>query len=246
MTSDDPLAPLSRLAGVAEAVDAARAAMDGLLREPALRRRRGEVRAAARVHSAYASASLAGSDVAIDDFAPPFADDESGRIAAAALNASSEVGAVAGTWRMAPLQALARLHTVAANGLVAAEHLGRPREDQGVSERLATLADVVSATSAAGVIVSAVVHAELLTLQPFGSVDDLVARAASRVVLVQTGVDPDAIAVPEMGLIELGADAYRVALDGFAGGTQDGLAHWVTFHAAAVQRGAAFARTLCQ
>jgi hypothetical protein len=189
---------------------------------------------------------LAGSDVALDDFAPPFADDESGRIAAAALNVSSEVGAVAGTWRMAPLQALARLHTVAAKGLVAPDHLGRPREDHGVSERLATLADVVSATSAAGVIISAVVHAELLTLQPFGSVDDLVARAASRVVLVQTGVDPDAIAVPEMGLIELGTDAYRVAVDGFVGGTQDGLAHWVTFHAATVQRGAAFARTLCQ
>jgi hypothetical protein len=63
---------------------------------------------------------------------------------------------------------------------------------------------------------------------------------------VQSGVDPDAIAVPEMGLIELGPDAYRHALDGYAAGSDDGLAHWVAFHAAAVQRGAAFARTLCQ
>ena len=28
------------------------------------------------------------------------------------------------------------------------------------------------------------------------------------------GVDPDALTVPEMGLLDLGADAYREALDG--------------------------------
>ena len=246
MTVDDPLAPLAALPGVAEAVDATRAAMDGLLREPALRRRRGEVRASARVHSAWASAALAGSEVTMEDFEPPFPGDESGRIAAAALQVASEVGPLAGTWKRAPLQALARLHAVAAAGMVPEEEMGRPRSVPGVSERLATLADVVSTTSAAGVIVSAVVHAELITMAPFGSADDLVARAASRIVLVESGVDPDAIAVPEMGILDLGADAYRSALDGFGSGHSDGLAHWVTFHAATVQRGASFARTLCR
>jgi hypothetical protein len=96
------------------------------------------------------------------------------------------------------------------------------------------------------VVLAGVVHGELMTLQPFGTVDGIVARAASRVVLVQTGVDPDALVVPEMGIVELGEPAYRDALDGFAGGTAAGLAHWLTFHAAAVQRGAAFARTLCR
>ena len=245
MTSGDPLAPLAALPGVAEAVDATRAAMDGLLREPALRRRRGEVRASARLNAAWASASLSGGDVPLEKFEPPFADDTSGQLATASLNVASEVGALADTWRNAPLQAIARLHTVAATGIAASDRLGRPRNAAGVSERLATLAEVVSQTEVAGVIVSAVVHAELMSVQPFGSFDDIVARAAARVVLVQTGVDPDAIAVPEMGLVELGSDAYRSALKGYASGQPTELGHWVTFHAAAVQRGATFARSLC-
>jgi Fic family protein len=108
------------------------------------------------------------------------------------------------------------------------------------------LADVVTASESSGVVVAGIVHADLMTLQPFASGNDLVARAASRVVLVARGADPDALTVPEMGLLELGADAYEEALDAFAGGTPTGLAHWLTFHAASVQRGAAFARTLCR
>lgn len=246
MSTSDPLMPLATLPGVAEAVDASRAAMDGLLREPALRRRRGDVRALARVHSAWASAALAGCEIGLDNFEPPFADDESGRVAEASLQASSEVGGMADVWRNAPLQVLARLHAVASARLVGPDARGRPRADPVVGRRLATLAEVVSQTAVSGVVESAVVHGELMTLRPFGSVDDIVARAASRVVLVQRGVDPDALTVPEVGLQQLGADAYRDALDGFAAATPQGLAHWITFHAAAVQRGATYTRTLCQ
>jgi hypothetical protein len=197
------------------------------------------------VHSAWASASLAGSEISLDDFEPPFPDDESGRLAEGALLAASEVGALADAWRGAPLQVLARLHSLAAIRLSAADDLGRPRARAGTGERLATLAETVASTSVAGVIVSAVVHAELMTLKPFGAADDLVARAASRVVLVQRGVDPDAITVPEIGLIDLGRDAYLSALEGYASGRPEQLSHWITFHAAAVQRGASFARSLC-
>jgi hypothetical protein len=240
------LASLAALPGVAEAIDASRAAMDGLLREPALRRQRGEVRAAARLRSAWASAQLAGADVPWEDFEAPFAEDTGGRVAHSALQVAGEVGVLADTWKRAPLQVLARLHTVAMTGRVADDALGRPRAEPGVSERLTTLADVVTATNAPGVLVSGVVHAELMTLQPFGSGDDLVARAASRVVLVSRGVDPDALTVPEMGLLDMGADTYVEALDAFAEGSPAGLAQWLTFHAASVQRGASFSRTLCR
>jgi hypothetical protein len=246
VTTQDPLASVAALPGVAEAVDAARAAMDGLLREPALRRRRGAVRAAARLHSAWASTQLAGADLSWDGFAPPFGDDADGRVAHAALQVATEVGGLADTWKRAPLQALARLHTVGMTGQVPDAELGRPRPDAGVSDRLTTLAEVVSVSESSGVVVAGIVHAELMTLQPFAAGNDLVARAASRVVLVARGVDPDALTVPEMGLLELGADAYRDALDAFAGGTPTGLAQWLTFHAASVQRGATFARTLCR
>jgi hypothetical protein len=176
----------------------------------------------------------------------PFGEDERGGLANAALQVAGEVGGLADTWKQAPLQVLARLHTVAMSERVADDQLGRPRSGAGVSERLTTLADVVTATNAPGVLVAGVVQAELMTLQPFGSADDLVARAASRVVLVSRGVDPDALTVPEMGLLELGADAYASSLAAFAGGSSTGLAQWLTFHAASVQRGATFARTLCR
>jgi hypothetical protein len=104
----------------------------------------------------------------------------------------------------------------------------------------------VTGSEAPGVVVAGVVHAELMVLRPFGSADGLVARAASRVVLVARGVDPDALTVPEMGLLDLGADAYGRALADYEGGTPQGLARWLVFHAASVQRGAAFARTLCR
>ena len=131
-------------------------------------------------------------------------------------------------------------------GRVPDDALGRPRGEAGVGARLATLADAVTGTGAPGLLVAGVVHGELLVLRPFGSADDVVARAASRVVLAARGVDPDALTVPEMGLLELGPDAYRAAVDAFASGTADGLATWLTFHAASVQRGIAFARTLCR
>ena len=245
VTTTDPLASVAALPGVAEAVDAARAAMDGLLREPALRRQRGEVRAAARLRSAWASAQLAGADLSWEGFAPPFGDDADGRIAHAALQAAAEVGGLADTWKRAPLQALARLHTVAMTGQMPDAELGRPRSDAGVSERLTTLAEVATVSESSGVVVAGIVHAELMTLQPFESGGDVVARAASRVVLVARGVDPDALTVPEMGLLELGTDAYRDALEAFAGGAPTGLAKWLMFHSASVQRGATFARTLC-
>lgn len=49
------------------------------------------------------------------------------------------------TWRRAPLQALARLHLLAAADLVEdAEELGRPRTEPGVAERLDGLAQLVT------------------------------------------------------------------------------------------------------
>jgi hypothetical protein len=246
VTTVDPLSAVTALPGVAEAIDATRAAMDGLLREPALRRQRGEVRSAARLRSAWASSQLDGGGVPWDEFVPPFPDTEPGRRCRAALQVATEVGGLADTWRRAPLQALARLHTVAMTDQVPHEELGRPRADAGISERLTTLADVVTGSEAPGVVVAGVVHAELMVLRPFGSADGLVARAASRVVLVARGVDPDALTVPEMGLLDLGADAYGRALADYEGGTRQGLARWLVFHAASVQRGAAFARTLCR
>ena len=241
----DPLATLSDLPGVFEAVDAARASIDGLLREPALRRGRGEVRAQSRRRAAWASASLAGAETSLTDFDPPFEQDAGGLISSAALRLAGEVRSLADTWRRAPMQALARLHTLAAVDVVEAEMLGRPRPDPGVSARLAGLAEMVTITEAPGVVVAAVVHGELLDLRPFGWGDGLVARAALRLVLVSRGVDPDALTVPEEGLLELGSDRFDKAFAAYQSGTHDGMSEWLIYNAAAVQQGATIARHLC-
>lgn len=62
----DPLAPLVDLAGVADAVDAARAACEGLRWHEAYRRRWREVRAEAGLRGARASAAVDGARVTLD------------------------------------------------------------------------------------------------------------------------------------------------------------------------------------
>ena len=86
-----------------------------------------------------------------------------------ALQVATEVGGLADTWKRAPLQALARLHTVAMTGRVPADELGRPRADAGVSERLddsGRCGDGRPRRRACWW--PAVVHAELMALRPFG------------------------------------------------------------------------------
>ncbi|OOK76198.1 putative heat repeat-containing PBS lyase [Mycobacterium kansasii] len=94
-------------------------------------------------------------------------------------------------WQKAPLQALARLHTLAAAGLVDDDMLGRPRADSAIGPRLELLADVMTRpTRASAPVVASVAHGELLTLKPFGHADGVVARAVSRLVTIATGLDP--------------------------------------------------------
>lgn len=229
----DPLAPLMDLPGVPEAVDAARAGVDALLKERVLRTRRQEVRAAALARAAAASTRLDGHG---RDDTPA---------SAGALQVLSEVRSTARVWGRAPLQALARLHSLAAAGEVDDELLGRPHDDEATSVRLSQLADVVTSSRAPGVVVAAVVHGELLTLTPFGAASGLVARGAQRLVLVERGVDPDSLTVPEEGLLQLGADRYRQAALGFGSGSEQGVADWLILVAASVQRGAAVGRGIC-
>ncbi|RCG30314.1 oxidoreductase [Sphaerisporangium album] len=123
----DPLAVIAELPGVPEAVREARAAVDRLYGHRVLRRRRPEVTAESALRGARASAALEGADIPLDVV-------RSGRAESAvvqgALRVSSEVGRLGDIWRTAPRQVLARLHVLAAAGLVTDERLlGRPRTD---------------------------------------------------------------------------------------------------------------------
>lgn len=238
----DPFAAVLDLPGVAEAVERARSAVDDLRRQRVLRQRSTEVSAESALRGARASAALEGADIPLDALrrtlqAGGVLPTDEAPVVQGALRATSEVGALAPTLRRAPLQALARWHVLAASDAAPAEDLGRPRE--GAAVRLRPLVAAVTArTDAPAVVVSAVVHGELLAVAPFTWGSGIVARAAARAVLVDRGLDPKALSVPEAGHLELGREAYDAALGGYREGGPDGVAGWVVHCAEAVVLGA--------
>lgn len=168
------------------------------------------------------------------------ADGTAGPVLAGALRVADalEGGAttLVGVWQRAPLQAIARLHALAAADLTDADALGRPGPDAG--RRLELLGDIVtSGTRVPAPVLAAVAHGELLTLAPFGVADGVVARAVSRLVTITTGLDPHGLGVPEMHWMRSTND-YRAHARGFASGTPDGLAAWVIGSCRALEAGA--------
>ncbi|WP_343599613.1 oxidoreductase [Mycobacterium sp.] len=221
----DPLGPLTELPGVAAAAEQARDALGRAHRHRANLRGWPATAAEAALRAARASSAL--------DGGPLFA----GALRVAQALEGGQTNLV-GVWQRAPLQALARLHMLAAADQVDADRLGRPRADADVAPRLELLAEVVTGgTQAPPAVVAAVAHGELLTLAPFGSADGLVARAVSRLVTIVTGLDPHGLGVPEVSWMR-GASDYRAAAQGFAAGTPDGMRAWLMVCCRAMQTGA--------
>ncbi|MEV3903073.1 oxidoreductase [Mycobacterium sp. NPDC050551] len=232
----DPLAPLAALPGVAEAAEEAREALGRAHRHRTNLRGWPATAAEAAVRSARASAVLDGGALAIAE------DGEPDPVLAGALRVSEalEGGAttLVGVWQRAPLQALARLHSLAAADLTDDEHLGRPRADPEVGPRLELLAGVLTGGSKVPApVLAAVAHGELLTLAPFGSADGVVARGVARLVTIATGLDPHGLGVPEVYWMRRSGD-YRAAARGFSSGTPDGLTAWLVLHCTGLHAGA--------
>lgn len=240
----DPLAPLADLPGVAEAAEEAREALGRAHRHRTNLRGWPQNAAEAALRAARASSVLDGGALQLSgDGAPD-------PVLAGALRVSEAVegGATAlvGIWQRAPLQAIARLHALAAADLVDDERLGRPRSDADVGPRLSLLADIVTGgTRVSAPMLAAVVHGELLTLAPFGSADGVVARAAARLVMITTGLDPHGLGVPEVYWMRQSGD-YGAAARGFSSGTADGLTAWLLLSCRALHAGAREALSIAQ
>jgi hypothetical protein len=233
----DPLAPLMELPGVADASDRARDALGRAHRHRANLRGWPVTAAESALRAARASSVLDGGPVRLDDQAVALGDP----VFAGALRVAQELeggtGSLVGIWRRAPLQALARMHMLAAADQVVDDRLGRPRTDAEVGPRLELLAEVVSVSAQASApVVAAVAHGELLTLKPFGSADGVVARAVSRLITISSGLDPHGLGVPEVSWMRQAAE-YRDAARGFANGTPDGVAAWLVLCCRAMQAG---------
>jgi hypothetical protein len=256
---------LAGLPGVTEAVDAARQACSELRWHEALRRRIPEARAETTARAAQASAALDGAELPLEVVrdvlrgARPAPGDPVGRAVAGAVRVTVEAQTLGDVVRSAPLQALARLHTAAAAGLVPDDELGRPRQGDepprdlpgpgraptgaelvGRLESLATLLRAPGDVPA--LLVAALAHGEVMAARPFVVGSGLVARALCRGVVVERGLDPTGVAVPEMACLATGLPAYAGALNGYVSGTPEGVAAWLVYSADLVARGAAEGR----
>ncbi|MFK0289994.1 oxidoreductase [Streptomyces sp. NPDC090442] len=263
--STDPLAALASLPGVADSVDSVRKAVDRVYGHRIMRRRSTEITAEAALRGARASAALSGADWALEEVRrrSDFGTGDEPRTVGAALRLTAEAGQLLSVWRQSPLRVLARLHLVAAGGGVADDTVGRPRRnDEPVDEPLVELplpdADEVAGrldglsrlllagTEAPALVTAAVVHGELLALRPFGTYNGLVARAAERIVLVGSGLDPKSICPAEVGHAERGSADYAGALQDYVSGTPDGMARWIAHCGRAVELGVRESTAVCE
>lgn len=262
----DPLAAVAALPGVPDAVDRARTAVDRLRGHKVLRSRSSQVTAESALRGARASAALAGADWPLEELRrrTDLGDEEGSALVRGALRISGELSELLAVLRQAPAQALTRMHLLAAAGAEDAARIGRPRlagepvlaeaampaepvDAQQAAARLNAIVGVLAAPSQApALVVASIAHAELLATAPFGWGDGLIARAVFRLLLVERGLDPNSLAAPEVGLVELGVDAYRDALAGYAEGTADGIAAWIAHCAEALVRGAQESTAVCE
>lgn len=235
-TGTHPLAGLAALPDVPEALSEARTAVDEVLRHRGLRRHGGIVAAEAGLRAARASAALEGHPYPLDELRAGTVTDP---LAQGALRLAEALPGLADMWLRAPRQVLARLHLLAARDVVPADELGRPTGSAEVPERLDALAGLVTSDHPVpAVLLSAVVHGELLALHPFAGPYGLVARAAARLTLIATGFDPRALLPVDAAHLDREPE-YRGAALAYATGTRDGVRSWLKHCATAVTLAAA-------
>jgi hypothetical protein len=238
--SVDVFEPLAGLEGVGSAARAARDAVDVLLRDRGLRKVDSDVTAEALLRGAHASAALAGSPATLDEVRRGAGDG----LATGAVRMTGELMRIAPQLDTAPVQVWTRLHQLAAADLGPDEQLGHlrtsrepvPDDIPGLPpapsademwERLSALAqNLTRPTKAPGLVVAAIVHAELAILRPFPTANGLVARAAARAMLVARGIDPVSVTVPELGHWELAA-TYAPGLCDYAARGLAGVRDWL-------------------
>lgn len=256
MASADVLSPLLKLPGVLESVTAARERVDELLWNRTLGTKGSALAADCSLQCARASAAIDGIDISLTAWASGDAFDDSplGHAAAGVWRLEQALREIAPIWATAPMQGLARMHSLVALDVVANAELGRPRTNSDVDDplriksvptvdvmrvRLGAIADFVTEPATVPAIVeAAIVHGELLALRPFAWGSGLVARASMRLVLDHRGLDPDLIVMTDVAIHSIGRPTYVDAVRAYLSGTSDGVARWIRFCAEATAVGA--------
>lgn len=228
----DPFIAAASLEGVPSAFRAARDGIDAVLRDRGLRRSTPDDTARSLLIGAWATATLEGSAYELEELSAG----EGDATARAAVRLSTELLGLLPTWQRSPVQALARMHALAAAGSVPDDALGRPVNPAGTG-RLSSLASMFGrSTDAPALVVAALTHAEIAAAGAFATHNAVVARAAERLVLVARGVDPASVIVPEAGHVSAAPD-YFAALAAY-GAEPNGVHRWLLYAADAFTRAA--------
>jgi hypothetical protein len=130
------------------------------------------------------------------------------------------------------------------------EYPSAPSAAEAVA-RLGALGELIGARGgerggAPALVLAAVVHGELAAVRPFPDANGLIARAAQRISLTASGLDPKAICPAEVGLAELGAARYAQALRGYADGSPEGVAAWITYCGEVLRLGVRESVAVCE
>jgi hypothetical protein len=212
---------------------ATRDGIDAMLRDRGLRRTTPDLTGESLLRGARASAVLEGDDTSLEDVR----EGGGGATARSAVRVSSELLGLVPTVTAAPLQALARIHTLAAKGDIPDDELGRPRGEEAARRLRALGATLTADTSAPALLVAAVAHAEIVASAPFASHNGIVARAVERLLLVARGVDAKSLVVPEAGHLALRRE-YESNLRAYSEGGTAGVHAWLLYAAEAFAAGA--------
>lgn len=229
----DPFISAAQLEGIPSTYASVRDGLDGILRDRGLRRSTPDDTARSLLQGAAATAALAGSAYDVDVLASGGGD----ATARGAVRLSTELLGLLPTFKKAPVQAFARIHALAGAGSLDDDALGRPVNPDGVA-RLTELAWMLGQpTEAPGLVVAALVHAEIAAAGAFASHNGVVGRAAERLVIVARGVDPASVLVPEAGHAADPA-SYESALAAYSSGSPTGVHQWLMYAAQAFMRAA--------
>lgn len=239
---------------VAESADAARVAVDALLFDRRLASRVTALATEVRLAQAGATAAIDGIDFPESAWRTGTAFDDSpmGRAAAGVWRLERDLSALEPVWSTAPLQALARMHSLLMRDVIPDDELGRPRAlgqvpddplrigfpplSGGPPEGSAggsaaapmpivgrVLIDSIGADQGVPAVVrSALVHGTLLAERPFARGSGLVARYAGRLTMATRGLDPDFLVASDVALAAAGRPAYVRAIRAFMTGIRPG------------------------
>ena len=233
----DALLTLAQQPAIASICESTTALLDQLAWDRTILRDGDVLLTYARRYCGYASAALDGAAM------PPNATSEPessamGQLSEAGLVVTATADDVWSTMSSSPMQTWALMHTLISSGAgrgvprVDSEvddplHLGLLPEPQVSTQRMADLAQLIVHSSAPGVLVAAIAHAELAATRPFKSGSYLIARATMRMVLRARGLDPRGLACTEAGWHALGRTRYVAALRSYIEGDVTAYMHTV-------------------